>query len=97
MVGVVLHVAGYTIQDVAHRHRHTVASEIAVDDLGVVGGSENGFVQSPADLAGIDVDGGDDLDVARLIAAQDRMGQPDSCLVAVGSELLTVIADPLDQ
>ena len=68
--------------------------DLRLKDLGAVGLGEDGPADVRADLARVDVKGGDHLDVARKIAADLRMHQTDH---AVSAPLGGVVVNALDE
>ena len=78
VLGEAEHVLGHAVEDVAHGHLDVVIAELVVEHLGVVGQGKQCLVQWPADLAPVNVDGGDDLDVADGVPAQVDMLQAHS-------------------
>ena len=61
--------------------------------VGAVGQCEDGFVDIPSHLAGVDVEGGDDFEIGRAILADAPVHQANG----VFRRFVTVVVDSLDQ
>ncbi len=68
-VGVVRHVGRDPVVDRCHLHGDARLGELSLEDGGVVGLGEDGLFDRLADFALVDVEGGDDLDVLKAVAA----------------------------
>jgi len=84
-------VRGDSVQRVTHGDGQPVGVDAIVEDLRVVRIGEDRLAEGPADLAGVDIDGGDDLDVAGGVSLELRVQQTDSGgRVCVGGIALVV-------
>jgi hypothetical protein len=74
---------GDAVEDIAHRDLHAAGGNLGTEDRGAIGLGEDRLGHVLADLARVDVPGGDDADVAGLIAAQIPVHQADRIVRAL--------------
>ena len=93
IVGVVRHVRRHTIENGPHLDAHARSGDGALKHLGAVGLGEDGLLQGLAYLTAVDVEGGDDLDVARAPVTDPRVHEPGIVLLVAPP----VVLEPLNQ
>ncbi|PAV69713.1 hypothetical protein WR25_08442 [Diploscapter pachys] len=92
IVLVVAHMVGDAIEHGAHLHDRAGRGDVGGEDRGAIGLGEDRLGDVLAHLARIDIPGGDDLDVRRLIAADFPVHQADRVVRA-----FAIIFESLDQ
>ncbi len=76
-VGVVGHVFGDAVENLAHANRRSGLGHVLAKNGGAVRLGEDRFGNIAADLAAVDVPGGDNLEVLGPVAAEIPVGEPD--------------------
>ena len=87
------HVVGHSVKDAAHPHQDSCLGEVATKYCCAVRGLEDGLGDVLPHLAHVDVEGRHDFDVARPVATDLPVHEPDSLLRL----LVPVVLEPLDQ
>ena len=75
------HVLGKTVHDHAHFHDRAGKRDFFAKNFGAIGRRKDGLADVESDFAAIDIERGDDFDVARPIGADLAMHKADGAAV----------------